>query len=555
MHPHQHYTYPDLASAYAAAGEPEKAIQFLREKLETEAASLTQNPYTHVEIVSKLTELHKASGRIEELVTEYEAKLAETPDELSLLYLLASMKIAANDLEGADILVSRLLDNDAASRNGQWLNSLADAYRGANDRERALDLLESAIEKMSLQNTWGLSESYQKIGTIYAQKGEKAKAQEAFRKMGTLRLLQRGGASYEKEQVARTYMGHEMWDDAEALYTEILNNFSTQRWDRDQAQRQLMEIKRRRDGLAKTTQTAKKAEKFNVGTQRVLAQQHARQGEVKKAINLYEQIVALMPEDFESRAELATLYTRRNKHDSAVDIWKALLEADPENTKYQDGLVNTYQDADNITDAFELAEQYIAADPESSVHYVRLAKLYAAEDQVNDAIATYKKAVELGTGDGKVYLELAQLHLRKDDLTAAEKAFEEAIEHTGQDWERRNIEQQLMTLYRRQGKLEEMLKQAEEAGTLTFEMQRERAQDYRNAGELEKAIEAYKKALDMTPQRWDRNRISNDLMQIYVQMGKSDLVMELYETASQAGSSSMSLHTGPLRSQDYVCWR
>ena len=110
VHPHQHYTYPDLASAYAAAGEPEKAIQFLHEKLETEAAGLTQNPYTHVEIVSKLTELHKASGKIEELVTEYEAKLAETPDELSLLYLLASMKIAANDLEGADRLVSRLLD-------------------------------------------------------------------------------------------------------------------------------------------------------------------------------------------------------------------------------------------------------------------------------------------------------------------------------------------------------------------------------------------------------------------------------------------------------------
>ena len=435
--------------------------------------------------------------------------------------------------------------NEAAARNGQWLNSLADAYRSANDRERALGLLESAIEKMSIQNTWGLSESYQKVGTLYAQKGEKEKAQEAFRKMGTMRLLQGGGASYEKDQVARTYMGHEMWDDAEALYTEILNDFSTQRWDRDQAQRQLMEIKRRRDGLAKTTQTAKKAEKFNVGTQRVLAQQHVRQGEVKKAIDLYEQIVELMPEDFESRAELATLYTRRNTHDKAVDIWKGCLKPIQRIQSIRDGLVSTHQDADNITEAFATRRAIHSSGSGKQRSHVRLAKLYAAEDQVDDAIATYKKQLHLVPGDGKAYLELAQLHLRKDDLAAAEKAFEEAIERTGQDWERRNIERQLMTLYRRQGKLEEMLKAAEEAGTLTFEMQRERAQDYRNAGELEKAIKAYKKALDLTPQRWDRNRISNDLMQIYVQMGKSDLAMELYETASQAGSSGMSLHTGP----------
>ncbi len=545
VHPNQHHTYTDLASGYAAAGKPEKAIQFLREKLETEAAMLAQNSYVQVEIVSKLTELHKASGGIEELVTEYEAKLAEKPEELSLLYLVASMKIAANDLEGSDILVSRLLDNDAASVNGQWFNSLADAYRGANDRERALHLLESAIAKMSLQNTWGLSESYQKLGTIYAQKGEKEKAQDTFRKMGAIRLLQRGGAFYEKEQVANTYMGNEMWDDAEALFTEILNDFSVQRWTRDTAQRQLMEIKRRRDGLAKTTQMAKKTEKFNVGTQRALAQQHERQGEVKKAVEIYEQIVKIMPEDFESRAQLATLYTRQNKHDMAIDVWKALLEADPENTKYQDGLVNTYQEADNITEALQLAQQYIKADPESSFHYLRLAKLYAAEDKLDDAITTYKKAVELGTGDGKAYLELAQLYLRKDDLDGAENAYGEAIQHTGQEWERQNIERQLVQLYRRQGKLEEMLKQAEEAGTLTFQMQRERAQDYRNAGELEKAIEAYKKALDLTPQRWDRNSITNDLMQLYVQIGENDLAMELYETASQPGSSSMSMHTGP----------
>ena len=59
VQPNQYYTYRDLASAYAAAGDPEKAIQFLREKLATLDKGLTQDSYAQVEIVKKLTELYK----------------------------------------------------------------------------------------------------------------------------------------------------------------------------------------------------------------------------------------------------------------------------------------------------------------------------------------------------------------------------------------------------------------------------------------------------------------------------------------------------------------
>ena len=536
VQPHR-YISQELASTYVATGQREKAIHLLRKKLESE------NPHEQAEIVSKLIEIHKTSGGIEDLITEYEAKLAEKPEDLTLLYLVALMKIAADDLQGSNTLVDQLLDKDSGAVNTRWLNSLADAYREANDRDRERHLLESAIAKTDPQDTWGLAESYQKLGTVYAQQDEKEKAQNAFRKMGTIRLLR--GNFYEKEQIASTYMQHEMWDDAEVIYTEIINDFSVQHWSRDQAQRQLMEIKRRRDGVATTTVTPEKMEKFNVGTQRTLAQQHAQRGEVKKAIDIYEQIAKVMPEDLESRAQLAALYSRRNQHDKAIEVWEALLEADPENTKYQNGLVDTYQDADKTTEALKLAQQYIETDPESSVHHTRLAKLYAADDQVDAAIDTYRKAIELGTGDGQAFLRLAQLYLRKDDLDAAEKAFEDAIQHTGQEWERQNIEQQLMNLYRRQGKLEDMLKQAEDAGTLTLEMQKQRAGDYRNAGELEKAIVAYKKALEMASQSWEKSEISSQLLKLYAQIGENDLAMELYETLSQSRSTGMSMYHGP----------
>ena len=184
VQPYQHGMYADLASAYAASGESEKAIQFLREKLETENTTNPIDSYARAQIVSEAIQLFKATGDINALLDEYEAKLAEEPSDPAWLYLVASLKIIANDLEGSDPLVTQLLDRSSLFMNTELLTHLADAYRNANDRHREIRLLESAIEKLDPQNWWQTSEVYQKLGVTYAQQGEKEKAQSTFRKMG-----------------------------------------------------------------------------------------------------------------------------------------------------------------------------------------------------------------------------------------------------------------------------------------------------------------------------------------------------------------------------------
>ena len=528
--PNETYYHRDLASAYAAAGEREKAITFLRKQLQPEKMS------SQTDRILQLAELYKPSGALADFIKEYETKRTEKPDDRVLLYLIASMKIMADDLAASDPLVSELFDDSDSSNNIGYLNDLADAYRRAGDSERELQLLESAVEKLD-PNTWRFSNTYKKLGTAYSLKGEKAKAQDAFRKMGTIRLLQYNDDIWEKEGVANTYMQYEMWDDAEGVYTEIVNDLSASAYERDQAQRQLMTIKQRRGDFSNATSLTEKTQEMNIGTQRALAEGYMQQGETKQAIEIYEQVVQTMPEDLESRAALATLYSRRNQHGTAIDIWNALLETDPGNTKYQDGFVRTHQISGDINAAFELAQRYIDADPESSVHYVRLAKLHAAEEQVEAAITTYKKAIALAPGNAQAYHDLARLHLRKDDTDAAEKAFQQAIQYTGQDWERQDIEQELINLYQREGQLEEMIDQAETGGTLTFEMQKERAQRYRNAGDLEKAVSTYKKAIDMTSDSYERRRINQSLLGLYVKLGQTDLMMEVYETLVNTYSS------------------
>ena len=111
------------------------------------------------------------------------------------------------------------------------------------------------------------------------------------------------------------------------------------------------------------------------------------------------------------------------------------------------------------------------------------------------------------------------------------------------EWDRQRIEQQLINLYRYQGNLEEMLQKAEDEGTLSYEMQKARAEHFRNAGELEKAVDSYKKVLQMTTGSYEQNRISGELLNLYVQLDKIDLALEFYETEASKQSRSRRVST------------
>ena len=240
VYPNRTSTYRDLASAYVAAGEHEKAIQLLRGRLATKSTT------SQVETVLKLAELYKTSGELEDLTAEYAAKLAEKPEDPALLYLVASMKAAAGNFDEAKPLINRLLKVLPTARRLSWMNRLAQEYRIAGDRDWELRLLEAAVDGVNPQTSSRLPETYQKLATAYAHKGEKERAQNTLRKMGALRLSQPGVRYLEREEVAKIYTQHDMLEDAEVLLSDLFNDFSLQPWTRRQAEQQLKKIKRRR---------------------------------------------------------------------------------------------------------------------------------------------------------------------------------------------------------------------------------------------------------------------------------------------------------------------
>ena len=342
---------------------------------------------------------------------------------------------------------------------------------------------------------------------------------------------------YQKRNLGATYMTHKMWDDAEVIFTEIINDLAASAYERDYSQDRIMRIKQQRGELNTQEQITENLQDMSLSMQRAMAKKFAQRNQVDKAIRVYEQIKKEMPEDFESRAQLAALYSQNNQHDKAYETWTALLNADPENTKYQDGMVNSLQDAGKKEEALQLTLKYIEAEPDSSVHHIRLAKYYANNNRIDDAIATYEKATELAPGDRQTYLQMAQLYFLKDDMTNVEKAYRNAIQFTPSEHDRRNTERQIISLYRLQGILDDKFQKAEEEGTITYEMQKIWAESLDNKGESQKAIEIYKKAKNMTTSTYEQSRISDSILRIQVKLGDTEKVLETYENETGQDTS------------------
>lgn len=259
------------------------------------------------------------------------------------------------------------------------------------------------------------------------------------------------------------------------------------------------------------------------------AEQHVELNQLLQAIEIYERIVLAAPDDTESQLQLATLYSRTNQHEKAIETYSKLLETDPENSTYQDALLRNLRAAGKSNEAFGLALEYIKTEPEKGVHYARIAHLYDMDGNETSAITNYNKATELGYENIQTYLRLARLSFLNMDMDAAETALKNAILYTTSASMREELERQLIYLYRFNGNLELKMQEAKEVGTKNFALQKLIAENLHKNGEVEKAVEVYKIAHDMTANANEKSKISGELLKLYVELGQIDSVLEPYE--------------------------
>lgn len=261
------------------------------------------------------------------------------------------------------------------------------------------------------------------------------------------------------------------------------------------------------------------------------AQEYVELNQIKEAIEIYERIVISDSENQDIQLELARLYKITYQYEKAIGIWNELLDSEPRNREYQEQLFNSLQDAGKSSEAFELAQAYSKTQPEVGFYYTQLAGLYADEDNIDAAITNYEKAIEFSDGSVETCFILARLYFLKEDFKASEKALKTAMLYASSEWEQSRIQYQLINLYRYQGNIAQAAQKVEN-NNITFELQREYARLLLTTGELEKSVNAFKKALEMGTDSYDKNMVTEDLIKVYIKQGRTDLALDFFDTES-----------------------
>ncbi len=528
------FFYDNLASAYVAAKEHGKAIRFLQGRLEAEDSVLAEDHSKRVMVVQQLIEIHNAAGTLRTLARRYENKLKQDPNDVELLYVVALIRLTDGDAEGAEPLITRLLE-DGSATNLRWFLKLADVYRATGARKREVQLLEQSIQKFnphpaSLNPHHLVKSAYVRLASACAEVGDSERAKTAIRKMTAMAAIMPGHGKHKEN--GPLYIKFEMWDDAEREYTGILNDPTTSHRNRDEARRRLNEIQTR---INESKTEAIPEENMNPSVLRVLARTYREQKQPTEAMHLYEQLERIMPEDLRSRSQLAELYSNQGMHHAAIMKWHELTDADPQNTAFQAGLLDAYQSAGKIAEAIQIAKKHIE-EGKYTVHYLRLARLYAVVQREDEAINAYRNAIDVNPDNISAYQELARLYANKGDRDIAEGIYYEALKYARAKKPRQEIEGEIIELYRRQGKLGERLETAEAKRKLTFGLQWELAQFYRDSKKWEKAARAYKNSLEMTTDPAYKERIPYALITAYAQLGRHQSALELYKTLRKPGT-------------------
>ncbi len=205
------------------------------------------------------------------------------------------------------------------------------------------------------------------------------------------------------------------------------------------------------------------------------------------AIQEYEQIVRLAPDDTDSLLDLARLYRLANDLPKAEATLKQLLEEEPSSEVGLAALASVYSDKGEYQKAVELLT---SATAESATPRLLASLAFAYEQAGNhdNAIDAYRRAVQLDSKNFELRRRLAEVLLEAERLDEAMTEYQELAKSDPDDGE---VAMRIAQIYRHQKKFadaQQWLEKAKKADPDNLEIGFQEALLYESQGQFEGAI-------------------------------------------------------------------
>lgn len=299
-----------------------------------------------------------------------------------------------------------------------------------------------------------------------------------------------------------------------------------------------------REGVAHA-QEALKLDPDNVDAHRLLARIYIRTlgdmgaGEVQKesldkAIEQFQAILKLQPDDPYSALWLARLYRFENQHDASEKVLRGLLQREPDNGQALEQLSQILIDEGRSQEAIALLSQ-AAADSSSPDLYDLLGDAYSQQKDYAKAEVAYRKAVEEEPEEASHRHGLGQALMAEDKYAEALEQFKKLSEMepgTADNYLR------MSELYRRLGQYDQAetaLLRAKQLSPANLEILFNEALLYEDQGRYDDAVKVLSDAIAgmkaQTGESTSNGDSSNALGILYEQLGRAYREAQNYPAA------------------------
>jgi tetratricopeptide (TPR) repeat protein len=188
-------------------------------------------------------------------------------------------------------------------------------------------------------------------------------------------------------------------------------------------------------------------------------------GEYQKAINDYDQIIALNPKDDNALSNRGAAYAGLGEHQKAINDCDQAITLNPKNAMAFGNRGASYSYLDEYQKAINDYDQAIALNPKDASFFVSRGAVYASLNEYQKAINDYDQAIALDPKNAEVFVDRGVAYYRLGEHQKAIEDYDQAI----------TLNQKYARAFYNRGII------------------------YRNLGKEEKAIKDFKKAQDLDP--------------------------------------------------------
>ncbi len=179
-----------------------------------------------------------------------------------------------------------------------------------------------------------------------------------------------------------------------------------------------------------------------------VAEHYIREGQTQQALEIYQKIADLDPENTAVQLKLAEAYLReeqvgkaydtflltanelrrQNKEAEALQIYLRAIKANPKGQAALAAAVNLHLDHKEPQAAIELIDSLLTDRPNDAELLTLLARTYQSTDNLAEAETAIEKVLAYAPSRYQYALDLAQLYVRRTDVAGALRLFDRVVE-------------------------------------------------------------------------------------------------------------------------------